>query len=173
MELEFLQALYSMHHPVLDAIMTFITHLGDAGIFWIVISIVLICTKKYRKAGIASLISLLLSVIITNLVLKNLFDRPRPFTFDETVKLLIATPHDSSFPSGHSAASMASAVAFFIYNKKIGIPAIILALLIAFSRLYIFVHYPSDVLAGLFVGTLYAVTAAWIVNKIYTKKGLE
>jgi undecaprenyl-diphosphatase len=173
MELEFLQALYSIHNPILDTIMTLITHLGDAGIFWIVIAVVLTCTKKYRKAGIAALVSLVLSLIFTNGILKNLFDRPRPYTFDESVKLLIATPHDSSFPSGHSSASMAAAFSFFLYNKKIGIPAIVLALLIAFSRLYIFVHYPTDVLVGLIVGTIYAVTAAWIVNKIYIKKGLE
>ena len=173
MELEILQALYSIHNPILDAIMTFITHLGDAGIFWIAIAIVLIFTKKYRKAGIVALVSLILSLRFTNGILKHLFNRPRPFTFDETVKLLISTPHDSSFPSGHSSASMAAAVSFFIYDKKIGIPAIVVALLIAFSRLYIFVHYPTDVLAGLFVGTVYAITAALIVNTIYKKKGLN
>jgi undecaprenyl-diphosphatase len=178
MELDILRAIDSIHNPVLDSIMVFITHLGDAGIFWIAISVVLLFFKKYRKIGVVSLGALILSVLFTNVIIKNLFDRVRPFMYDEAVRqrLLIAEPFDSSFPSGHSSASMAAAVSIFIYNKKIGIPALAAALLIAFSRLYLFVHFPTDVLTGLILGILYAVASAAVVkflNEKYKFKWLQ
>ena len=169
MELDILRAIYELHNPILDKIMLAITTLGDAGIFWILISVILICIKKYRRIGITSLLALVFSLFFTNGILKNLFDRARPFTYDESIVLLIKEPFDSSFPSGHSSASMAAAVSIFIYNKKIGIPAVILSLLIAFSRLYLFVHYPTDVITGLILGVIYAIMSAFVVKKVSEK----
>lgn len=171
MELDILRAIDSIHNPILDKIMIAITHLGDAGLFWIAISIALLFFKKYRKIGVVSLGALVLSLIFTNGIIKNMFDRVRPFMYDEAIRqrLLIKEPFDSSFPSGHSSASMAAAVSIFIYNKKMGIPAIIVALLIAFSRLYLFVHFPTDVLTGLVLGILYAVGSAAVVKFLNDK----
>lgn len=169
MELDILQSIYSMHNDVLDVIMPFITKFGDAGIFWIVVGVVLTINKKTRKIGLTVMGALIFSVIFTNGILKNLVNRTRPFEYVDNVVLLVDKPWDTSFPSGHSSASMAAAVAIFIHNKKWGSGAIVLALLIAFSRLYLFVHFPTDVLAGLILGTLYAIGSALIVKKIYEK----
>ncbi len=111
---------------------------------------------KYRKCGVRMAIALILDLILCNLVLKPLAARPRPCWIDEQVKLLVAAPKDYSFPSGHSAASFAAAVSIFVMHKKEGAAALILACLIAFSRLYLFVHFPTDVLAGIAVGFICA-----------------
>ena len=109
-------------------------------------------------------IALILDLILCNLVLKPLAARPRPCWIDEQVKLLVAAPKDYSFPPGHSAASFAAAVSIFVMHKKEGAAALILACLIAFSRLYLFVHFPTDVLAGIAVGFICAFLAAKIQN---------
>ncbi len=168
-EIEILKKIAEMRNDILNAIMIGITSLGNAGIFWIILALVLVCIKKTRKVGFAMAISLILSLIFTNVLIKNIVDRPRPFEYDETLKLLISRPIDSSFPSGHSSASVAAAVAIFVNNKKYGIPAIILALLIAFSRLYLSVHFPTDVLAGVILGIIYGVTAG-VITKFICKK---
>lgn len=178
MELDILRAIDSIHNPILDKIMVFITGLGDAGLFWIAVSVVLLFFKKYRKIGVVSLGALIFSVIFTNVIIKNMFDRVRPFMYDEGIRnsLLIKEPLDSSFPSGHSSASMAAAVSIFIYNKRFGAFAIVLALLIAFSRLYLFVHFPTDVITGLVLGILYAILSAAVVkalNNRYKFKWLQ
>lgn len=177
MELSILYAINGLHNVVLDKIMTVITTLGDAGIIWILIAIVLLFNKKTRKCGFLMAISMLLGIIIGNLFLKNLIARPRPFSLDGTIQLLIKTPSDYSFPSGHTLASFEAAVIIFLHNKKWGIPALVLAALIAFSRMYLFVHYPTDILGGVILGTLIAVTVFYgyenYKNKRKTKKEIE
>src|SRR5574344_2095727 len=105
MEIDILQAIYSIHNSVLDTIMVGITHLGDAGILWIVLGLVLTFIKKTRKIGVTILGALILSVIFTNGIIKILVDRPRPYTYVDGINLLISKPIDASFPSGHSSAS--------------------------------------------------------------------
>ena len=112
--------------PLLDFWMPRITALGNSGIVWVVAAIVLLCTKKYRRYGVMLLVGLAAALLLGNLTLKNLFARPRPCWLDESVPLLIARPSDYSFPSGHT--------------------------IIAFSRLYLYVHFPSDVLGGAVLG---------------------
>ena len=159
MEWEFsiLYALQEIHNPVLDAIMLFITSLGDDGLFWIAIGVICLVFKKHRKMGLQLLISMLCTFILGNLIIKNLVARPRPCDIDAAVTLLLSRPHGHSFPSGHSINSMVAAVALFLNNKKIGIPAVIIATLIGFSRLYLFVHFPTDVLAGFVIAILVAI----------------
>ena len=158
--------------PALDIIMPFITHLGDAGIIWIVFAVFLMCFKKYRKFGIMMAAGLLLSLIINDSILKPLIARPRPFNFEGWPGIfkwpaLIAKPSDYSFPSGHTSSSFAAAaVLIFTKKKRIYIPSLVLAFLIAFSRIYVHVHYSTDVLAGIIGGTLYALLAVLIVNRI-------
>lgn len=146
----------------LNALVPRISSLGDAGLIWIALSILLLLFPKTRKAGLASGIALLFMLITGNMILEPLVARLRPFTVNTAVELLIPPPTDFSFPSGHTYASFASASAIFRNNRKIGIPALILASLIAFSRLYLYVHYPTDVLFGILFGIL----AGWIGNLI-------
>lgn len=170
MELSILYAINGMHNAVLDKIMTVITTLGDAGIIWIVIAIALLFNKKTRKCGILMAISMLLGIIFGNGLLKNLIARPRPFSVDETIELLIERPTDYSFPSGHTLASFEAAVTIFLHSKKWGISAFIIAILIAFSRMYLFVHYPTDVLAGAILGTLIAIIVFYGYEKYKKNK---
>ena len=95
------------------------------------------------------------------MILKNVFARPRPCDIDTAVTLLLSRPHGHSFPSGHSINSMVAAVALFLNNKKIGIPAVVIAALIGFSRLYLFVHFPTDVLGGFAIAILVAIGVDW------------
>ena len=167
MEWEFsiLYALQELHNPVLDKIMLFITSLGDDGILWIAIGVICLFFKKHRKMGLHLLLSMLCTFIVGNLILKNLIARPRPCDIDTAVTLLISRPHSWSFPSGHSINSMSAAFALFLNNKKIGIPAVIVAVLIGFSRLYLFVHFPTDVLVGFALAILSAICVDFAFRK--------
>ena len=138
----------------LDFLMPLITKLGDAGIFWIAVAVILLITKKYRKVGAMMGVALILGLIFGNGVLKNVVGRIRPYDLNEGMKdtLLIEALSDKSFPSGHTLASFEGAVVLLINDKRLGIPAIVIASLIAFSRLYLYVHFPSDVIAGLVIG---------------------
>ncbi len=156
----------------LDTVMPIITLLGDAGIFWIALSVLFLFIPRYRKMGLTMGVALLMGLIVCNITMKPLFARIRPYDFqkehfDITVQLLIEAQHDFSFPSGHTLASFEAATAICIYNKKLGIPALILATLIAFSRLYLYVHYVTDVLFSLFMGIGFAFLATWLVKKGY------
>ncbi len=159
--------------PFLDTVMPAITLLGDAGIFWIALAALCLFFPKYRKMGLSMGISLLIGVLLCNVTLKPLVGRIRPYdyqweVFRKEIPLLIAAQHDFSFPSGHTIASFEAAVAITLHSKKLGIPALVLASLIAFSRLYLYVHYPTDVLASVILGTGIAFLGTWLVNKGYT-----
>ena len=157
---------------VLDVLMPIITLLGDAGIFWIAVSAVLLCLPKYRKAGLGMGIALLMGVVLCNIILKPLIGRIRPYDyqlehFGKTIELLVATPHDFSFPSGHTIASFEAAVALTVRHKKLGAAALVLAVLIAFSRMYLYVHYPTDVLASVVLGSALAFLGCFLAEKLY------
>lgn len=167
MELRFLDFLQTIHTPLLDKILAFITSLGNAGIIWIVLAVVLLILPKTRKAGIIVAAALLVDLILCNLILKNLVARVRPYDVNTAIAILIKKPLDFSFPSGHTAASFATMTALFLAKmKKAWIVALILAVLIAFSRLYFYVHYPTDVLGGVVVGILSGVLGYVIVEKL-------
>lgn len=156
--------------PFGDFLMKYISLLGNAGIIWIIASLVLICFKKTRKAGLSSACALIFSLLLCNLTLKPLIARIRPYELREGIELIISAPKDYSFPSGHSSASFASAVAIFMSNKKLGMPALVLASVIAFSRLYLYVHFPTDVLCGALLGSLCGVLGFILVKKAYKKR---
>ena len=158
--------------PFLDAVMPVITLLGDAGIFWIAIAVVLLFFPKTRKMGLGMGAALLMGLVICNLMLKPMIARIRPYDyqldhFGVTIKLLIDAQHDFSFPSGHTIASFEAATVILLHNKKFGIPAMILACLIAFSRLYLYVHYPTDVIASVILGIGLAFLGKFLVQKGY------
>ena len=154
-ELSILDWIQTLHTPFLDKIMVFITRLGDAGIIWIVLSIVLLLIPKTRKSGVVMVAALIVDVLLCNIVLKNLVARTRPYDVNTGVHLLVAKLHDYSFPSGHTAASFASVTALYLAGeKKLWKFALVLACLIAISRLYLYVHYPTDVLGGILFGVI-------------------
>ena len=158
----------------LDVVMPAITKLSNGGIFWIILALVLICIPKYRNAGHSMALALLMGLVICNLTLKPLIGRMRPYAyqlefFSKNIQLIIATPSDFSFPSGHTIASFEGATALLIHDRKLGIPAMILAVLIAFSRLYLYVHYPTDVLASIILGVGFAFLGCLIVKKVFPR----
>ena len=151
----------------MDFIMPIITMFGEYGLFWIAISVVLIIIKKTRRCGVTACGAILTSFIIGNILLKHIFARSRPCWLEpDYLTMLVAVPKDFSFPSGHSMISFTVATVLFLYNKKIGIPALVLAALIAFSRLYLFVHFPTDVLVGTLMGIGFGILAYFVVKKI-------
>lgn len=152
-----------------DLLMKYISFLGNAGWVWILTAISLMLFKKTRRIGVTAACALIFSLLICNLTLKPLIARMRPYELREGIELIISAPTDRSFPSGHSSASFAAAVAIFCQNKKWGTAALSLATLIAFSRLYLYVHFPTDVLGGIIVGSLCGVLADYIIKKLYKK----
>lgn len=153
-----------------DAVMPVITALGNAGIIWLLLGGGLLCFRKTRRIGAAVLAALAINLLLCNVILKPLVGRVRPFEANDFTGLLISPPSDPSFPSGHSSASFAAAVALFWYWKKPGVAALVLAALIAFSRLYLYVHYPTDVLAGALIGVLSALVACWLLGWAWKKR---
>ena len=140
--------------PYLDAVVPKLTMLGNAGIIWILAGLALLCSKKYRRQGALVLMGLLAGLLVGNIVLKNLVARPRPCWRDPSVRLLIASPTDYSFPSGHTLSSTIAATILTKTDRRFGYAAIPLAVLIALSRLYLYVHFPSDVLIAALLGLL-------------------
>ncbi|MDY3257352.1 MAG: phosphatase PAP2 family protein [Ruminococcus callidus] len=164
MVLDFIQS--NIRNIFLDKIMPFITYLGSGGLIWIFVALLLIFIKKYRLCGIEMITGLLTGLLIGNIILKNLVMRERPCWINESIDMLISVPKDYSFPSGHTMSGFCCAVILFCFDKRIGIPAIILASIIAFSRLYLYVHFPTDILAGGIIGCIIAFLVVFSFNKI-------
>ena len=181
MEIQILHWFETLHNPITNPIFYVITTLGNAGWFWIVLAVLMLTVlpKKYKKAGLKMAIALILSLIFCNGIMKHLWARPRAFWVVgqnfvvgnefENLYGIFNSIHDYSFPSGHSSASFAAAVSIFMWRKKEGSAALVLAALIAFSRLYFTVHYPTDVLVGTITGALYGVAAYFIVKALMNK----
>lgn len=150
----------------LDMLMPIVTFLGNAGLIWIAASLALIFVKRHRKTALMLLGGLACSAVVGNLILKNLVARTRPFALNPAVNLLISAPTDYSFPSGHTMSSFAAAVILYHADKRFGIPALILAFLIAFSRLYLYVHFPSDIIAGAVIGAVIGYAVCKIGGRI-------
>lgn len=146
----------NMHQAVLNKIMIGITSLGNMGIIWFIIAILLILNKKYRKVGFLVLCSLFLGVVFGNGILKHAVRRMRPFYYDKNLDVLVKKPSSYSFPSGHATASFAAACVLAKYLRKYAAVFLTLAFLIAFSRLYVCVHNPTDVIVGALLGFICA-----------------
>lgn len=171
-EFAILYFLQSLHTPWLDAVMTGITSLGDHGRFFLLLAVILLIFKKTRKMGLAMLLSMLLGFLIGNVWLKNMFMRQRPCWIDTTVDLLVRVPRDYSFPSGHTLIGFECGVSIWLQNRRAGAAALILAFLLAFSRMYLFVHFPTDVLAGAVLGSVIAWVVYQLIRKIEKRKQL-
>lgn len=165
MELQILHMIQGWRTDWLDDVMVFITKTGDKGLVWISLCALLLMFPRTRKCGVAVGLSLILTTILGNEIIKNIVRRPRPFTVDTSVTLLIPRPGQYSFPSGHTSNSIAAAFSIFLFYRKPGIGALVLAGLIAFSRMYLFVHYPTDILAGIALGIIDALLIRFLIRK--------
>lgn len=145
--------------------MPLLTKLGDGGILWICCTVMLLLFRKTRKAGAAMAVSLALEVICCSVILKPLVARPRPYDVN-AVQPLIPPLSDYSFPSGHTGAAFAAASSLFFSKNRLWIPALVIAVLMGFSRLYLYVHYPSDVLAGALLGIMLGWLGTAVVKAI-------
>ena len=155
MEIHILDMIQNLRTPIGDVVVPLITRLGDAGIIWIILTVLLLIIPKTRKTGVIMMAALLVDVLLCNVLIKNLVARTRPFDVNTAVQLLVTKPQDYSFPSGHTAASFASVTALYLAGeKKLWEIALVLTVLIAFSRLYLYVHYPTDVLGGIITGAI-------------------
>ncbi len=163
-----------LRSDMLMPVMQFLTHLGDTAFIWIGMAAVFFLFKKARTTGLQMLAALLGSLVINNMILKNLAARVRPYETVEGLRLLIEKQPDWSFPSGHAASSFAAAAVIWLNYGKNGRAALVLAGLIAFSRLYVGVHYPTDVLFGAADGMLIGWAAVqgteWLRRRYFVKR---
>ena len=174
--LDWIQA--NLQSPLMDKIMPIVTMFGDAGIFWMVCAAILFLIPKTRRVGLGMAFAMMMGLLICNVTLKPLVARMRPYDYQieilgkawtdilETGKLLVETPHDFSFPSGHTIASFEACAVLMLNDKRLGIPATLMAIAIAFSRMYLYVHYPTDVIVSIFLGILFAVIGNAIALRI-------
>lgn len=148
-------------NELLNSIVKVFTSLGNYGLIWILLTIFLLVCKKTRKTGIVCAIALIIDLVICNGILKNIFARTRPYDAYKDIRCLIEPQPDYSFPSGHTASSFAAVVPILAdrNTRRLGIVALVVAILMALSRIYVCVHYPSDVLAGVIVGIFCGVLA--------------
>ena len=167
--LDWLQA--HLRCDFLDAVMPWISRICDHGEIWILLAAVLLLLWKHRWTGMSLSFALILDLICCNIVLKPLVGRIRPFLVNTAVELLTAPPADASFPSGHTAASFAAVFALRASGSPLWKPAAVLASVIAFSRLYLYVHWPTDVLGGIVVGAVVGTAGAWIAKRLRKKLG--
>lgn len=178
--LDWIQA--NLQSGFMDTVMPIITLFGDAGIFWMVWAALLAIFPKTRKIGLGMGFAMALGLLICNGILKPLVGRMRPYDFQINVlgkewtdfllagELLIGPQSDKSFPSGHTIASFEACTVLLLGDKRMGIPATILAILIAFSRLYLYVHYPTDVITSVFLGILFGIIGYAIAKKLPLKE---
>ena len=171
--LDWIQA--NLQSGFMDKFMPFITMFGDAGIFWMVISALLLISPRTRKTGLGMAFAMVIGLLVCNVTLKPLVARTRPYDLQAEmgvmIQLLCEAQHDFSFPSGHTIASFEAAVVLLKNSRKMGIPAMILAVLIAFSRLYLYVHYPTDVIVSVILGSLFALIGDALAGLIAPKLG--
>ena len=170
--LDWIQA--NLQSDFMDKFMPFITKFGDEGIFWIAVAIILFLFPKTRKIGLGMGFAMALGLLICNGIMKPMIARPRPYDFQlsefgKAIQLLIEAESSFSFPSGHTIASFEASVVLMKNDKRMGIPALILAILIAFSRMYLYVHYPTDVLLSVLLGTLFAFVGDALAAKVAPK----
>lgn len=148
-----------------DVLWTAISSLGNFGAVWIALAVILLFSRATRRAGAAMLLALLIGLLIGNVWIKEWVMRPRPFVTHPELTALFDPGDQWSFPSAHTLSAFAAATALCFFHRKSGVLALVLAALIAFSRLYASVHYPTDVLAGLLLGIACGLVAAWLTDR--------
>ena len=164
-EFAILNFIRQLHCEPLDAVMVFVSWTGNHGMIWILLAVLLLLMRRQRRHGLSASCGLILDLVSCNLILKPLIGRVRPFAYNPTVELLVAPPLDASFPSGHTAASFAVVFALKASGSPLWKPALIWAVLMAFSRLYLYVHWLTDVLGGIVLGAAVGWLGANLVQR--------
>ena len=172
MDLDFgiLNSIQTLQNPAFDVVMPAVSFLGSAGWIWIVLCLGLLIYPKTRRTGVIVAIALIIDLIVVNLGIKPFVARLRPYEINTAYQLIVPPESDYSFPSGHAAASFSAASALFFARSKWWIPSAILAVIISFSRLYLYVHFPSDVLVGALLGILFGFVAAYMVGLFWKRE---
>ena len=168
-----------LRNSVLNVIMLFITHSSDAGLIWLFLTLGLCIHPKTRKLGLCAVLAMIFSLIVCNGILKNVFQRVRPYAEVDGIKVIpglsllpgVEEAWDYSFPSGHTSYSFSTSVAIFAASEKkhkiITVWLVVFAALVGFSRLYVGIHYPTDVIAAALIATGMACLAAFLGTKLY------
>ena len=173
-EFAFLNSIQKIRTDFLDKLMPCITFLGQWAVLWIVIAVLCLAFRQKRKLGISLMFNIIINTVACNLIFKHIVQRLRPYILNDTVTLIIPPETDYfSFPSGHSMFAFGAATIIFLYNKKIGIFVYLLAAMIAFSRLYLYMHFPTDVLIGSGMGILLAVFSCKIEKHLLVKPAIS
>ena len=159
----------NVHSAFLTMFFRIVTLLGEGGIFWIAVAVILLFFKKTRRSGICIGASLLIGVIVGNGIIKNVVARPRPYDAIAGIESVVSHLSDYSFPSGHSLCCFEAATALAMNRTKWAIPAYVGAVLVAVSRLFLFVHYPTDVICGALLGVLFGVLGSLAAGAIYDR----
>lgn len=154
----------------LDFLMPKVTFLGNKGIVWIVTALILLLFSRHRKKGVMMAAGLVSGLIVCNFLLKNIVARDRPCWINEQIPMLIKIPGDYSFPSGHTMSSFVSSSVLFHCSRKAGAAAFLLSFMIAFSRLYLYVHFPTDVLAGALIGIVLGVIICIVTDRFFNTR---
>lgn len=160
MDFEFQILNYIQEHfrsGFMDALMSVVSVMGKLSWIWVVLAVVLMIIKKTRKCGITLAIDLVFNLVAANLIIKPIVSRIRPCVLNRTVQLLSEIPFDASFPSGHSLFAFGAATIIFIYHKGWGLVAYLFAIIMGFSRMYLYMHFPTDVLVGGILGIIFGV----------------
>lgn len=172
MEFSILYWIQNLHSDFLDDLMVTVFNdaVGSKGEIWIIFGIILLLIPKTRKTGVCLLSAYIIAYYVGDGLLKNLIARPRPCMADETIALLVSRPTSYSCPSVHSMLAFASASAVFCFHRKAGIAVLLFAALVGFSRMYFFVHFPTDVLLGAVLGAFIGVTVCRLFKKADGRK---
>lgn len=153
----------------LDAIVPPISFLGNGGLIFIVAAVLMVFWKRTRKTGAMTGAALIFGLLICNLFLKPLVARIRPFDLVEGISVIINKPNDYSFPSGHTTAAFELATVWMLRDKRFGVPALVFAFVMAFTRMYLYVHYPTDIIGGMIIGIVCGLLGYFVVDKLYDK----
>lgn len=156
----------NMRCGFLDSVFPVISNTLFVGLFWGMAAICMLFTKKYRRCGIAAIVCILLGLLCGNLFLKHLFARARPCWIKPIAGMIVAVPKDFSFPSAHTAISFIAAIVFLRHSRAFGIPALVFAAILAFTRLYLYVHFPTDILGGLILAAALAIFGDLLTQKV-------
>lgn len=168
-EWKILDSLQALRSPAMDWLMASLSRLGNGGLLWLLLAGGLLLYRPTRRQGLAVLLALALEVLLCNILLKPWLARPRPFWLRPDMELLLAPPADFSFPSGHTAAAFAVAGALQWQKSPLSRPILLLAVFMGFSRLYLYVHFPTDVLGGVLLGLACGVLASALSCRIFKK----
>ena len=154
----------SIHGTVLDPLMVGITYSATFGLIWFVLGFLMTCSQRWRRCGVSVIVAVAVTYILVDVILKPLVCRDRPFAVED-FDLLIAAPDSWSFPSGHTASAFAGAIAILIHNRRWGCVAMLYAILVGISRVYLCVHWPTDVVAGALIGIAVALVVVWFMSR--------